>query len=113
MLGGWRDQVDGQETGDWDLTLNQKIEEGLKSFAEKHYDIRHIDWEYQWSGIMASSKTGLPFIGPTENPQIFTCAGFTGHGFSWAHGSAKLLADIMAGNSTPEVVQYFDPCLRG
>ena len=44
-----------------------------------------------------------------RHQRIFTCAGYTGHGFSWAHGSAKLLADIIVGDPIPPVAQHFRP----
>jgi gamma-glutamylputrescine oxidase len=112
IIGGWRNNTPGGELGTYDVMPNPLVENGLKDFVAQHYDIKEkIDWEFSWSGIMAASKTGFPFIGPTTSPRIYTCAGFTGHGFSWAHGSAKLLADIMAGNSIPEVAKYFNPKL--
>ncbi|MFK7872627.1 MAG: NAD(P)/FAD-dependent oxidoreductase [Oligoflexales bacterium] len=112
MLGGWRDQVKGQEIGCFELECNPEIEQGLQDFCEKHYEINKVQWDYSWSGMMGSSKTGLPFIGPTNHPQVFTCAGFTGHGFSWAHGSARLLAQLMAGRPIAHCARYFDPCQR-
>jgi glycine/D-amino acid oxidase-like deaminating enzyme len=81
------------------------VEEGLKELVKRHY---HLDeepvWDYSWAGIMAASKTGFPFIGPTSSPRIYTVAGYTGHGFSWAHGSARLLADIINGEPIPAIV---------
>ena len=96
--------------GSFDLNTNPLVEDGLKNFAKHHYKIDEtIEWEYSWAGIMASSKTGFPFVGPTSSPLIFTVAGFTGHGFSWAHGSAKLLVDIILGNKIPDVMKLFNP----
>ena len=110
MIGGWRNNTPGGEVGTYDIDPNENVVQGLKDFVHQHYAINEaIEWEYSWAGIMAASKTGFPFIGPTTSPRIFTCAGFTGHGFSWAHGSAKLLADIMAGNPIPAVSKYFNP----
>ena len=110
IIGGWRNNVPNGEIGTYDIIPNPAVDIGLKEFVEKHYDIKEkIEWEFSWAGIMAASKTGFPFIGPTTSPRIYTVAGFTGHGFSWAHGSAKLLADIMAGNPIPDVAKYFNP----
>jgi gamma-glutamylputrescine oxidase len=110
IIGGWRNNTPGGEIGTYDIIPNPMVELGLREFVAKHYDIKEpIDWEFSWSGIMATSKTGFPFIGPTTSPRIYTCSGYTGHGFSWAHGSAKLLADIMAGNPIPDVAKYFNP----
>lgn len=110
ILGGWRNNTPAGEIGTYDVMPNPMVENGLQEFAQHHYDIQEkIEWEFSWAGIMAASKTGFPFIGPTTSPRIFTCAGYTGHGFSWAHGSAKLLADIIVGNDIPNVAKYFNP----
>lgn len=110
MLGGWRDQTAGKEVGTYDLTPNPEIEKGLDDFAQRHYNIEEsIEWQYSWSGIMASSKTSLPFIGPTDHPLVFVCAGFTGHGLSWSHGSAKLCIDMLTGESVPAIAKLFKP----
>ncbi|MGE0173525.1 MAG: NAD(P)/FAD-dependent oxidoreductase [Oligoflexales bacterium] len=110
MLGGWRNHSPSKELGTYDTTPNSHIEQGLALFAQDHYDIAEdVEWEYSWGGIMAASRTGFPFIGPTSSPLIYTVAGFTGHGFSWAHGSASLLADVMAGDPIPGVAKYFNP----
>jgi glycine/D-amino acid oxidase-like deaminating enzyme len=110
VLGGWRNHSATGEVGTYSLEVNQHIEQGLKNFAKTHYDIAdEIEWEYSWSGIMAASRTGLPFIGNTTDQRIYACAGFTGHGFSWGHGSAELLADIISGGDVPTVARYFNP----
>jgi glycine/D-amino acid oxidase-like deaminating enzyme len=112
IIGGWRNNTPGGEIGTYDVMPNPMVEDGLKDFVRQHYDIKeNIEWEFSWAGIMAASRTGFPFIGPTSSPRIYTCAGFTGHGFSWAHGSAKLLSDIMAGDPIPDVARYFNPKL--
>lgn len=110
MIGGWRNHTPHGEIGTYDLRPNVLVEQGLKEFVREHYEITETyTWPYSWAGIMAASQTAFPFIGPTRDQRIFTCAGYTGHGFSWAHGSAKLLADIMSGAPVPAVARYFDP----
>lgn len=110
ILGGWRQNSETREMGTYSLDTNPLIEQGLQQFAKDHYNIEEpIEWEYSWSGIMAASRSGLPYIGNTTSPRIYSCAGFTGHGFSWAHGSAQLLAQIIAGEELPSVAKYFNP----
>jgi gamma-glutamylputrescine oxidase len=110
IIGGWRQNSQTREMGTYSVNTNPLIEQGLKDFVQEFYQIdEKIEWEYSWSGIMAASKTGLPFIGNTTSPRIYACSGYTGHGFSWAHGSAKLLADIVAGAELPSVAKYFNP----
>ncbi len=105
MIGGWRQHTPQGEKGTYDLQPNPMVERGLEEFVSRHYALQEkIEWEYSWAGIMAASKTGFPFIGPTDSPRIFTVAGYTGHGFSWAHGSAKILADIINGDPIPSIV---------
>ncbi len=105
MIGGWRNNTPHGEVGTYDISVNPSVEEGLREFVTRHYSFQEpIEWEYSWSGIMAASRTGFPFIGPTSSPRIYTVAGYTGHGFSWAHGSAKILADIMNGDPIPAIV---------
>ncbi|MBM4251904.1 MAG: FAD-binding oxidoreductase [Deltaproteobacteria bacterium] len=106
MIGGWRNHTPHGEIGTYDISVNPMVDQGLRDFVARHYTIEEeIEWDFSWSGIMAASKTGFPFIGPTDSQSIFTCAGYTGHGFSWAHGSAKLLAAIMVGKPVPELVR--------
>ncbi len=110
MIGGWRNHSESGETGTYSTQPNRVITQGLKDFVDEHYDISEkVEWEYSWAGIMGASATSLPFIGPTNSDRIFSCGGYTGHGFSWAHGSAELLAKIMAGESLPSVAKYFNP----
>jgi glycine/D-amino acid oxidase-like deaminating enzyme len=110
LLGGWRNATAGGEKGSYELSSNPEIDIGLKQFATDHYGLTEsLTWEHSWTGIMGASRTGFPFIGPTDQLRVFTCSGYTGHGFSWAHGSAKLLADIMAGNTLAPVARFFNP----
>lgn len=110
LIGGWRNHSATREVGTYALSVNPHIEAGLKAFVDRHYRLEEpVRWAYSWSGIMAASKTGLPFIGNTRSPRIYACCGWTGHGFSWAHGSAKLLASVMSGGEVSEVAGYFDP----
>ncbi|MGK5081972.1 FAD-binding oxidoreductase [Bdellovibrionota bacterium FG-1] len=110
VLGGWRNHSETGEVGTYSLETNPHIEQGLKNFAQEFYDIHEeIQWEYSWSGIMAASRTGLPFIGNTTSQRIYSCAGYTGHGFSWGHGSAELLADIISGGEVSPVARFFNP----
>ncbi len=110
MIGGWRNHTPSGEVGTYDVMPNRMVEDGLKDFVQRHYDIaENVTWEYSWAGIMAASQTAFPFIGATTSMRIYACAGYTGHGFSWAHGSARLLAEIMAGEPYDPVAKYFDP----
>ena len=108
LIGGWRNMVPGNETGNYNLDINPAITEGLTNWVANHVVLNEIpEWEYEWSGIMGSSHNGLPIVGQIDG--IYTCAGFTGYGFGWCFGSAKLLADIICGNPLMDGWQYFSP----
>ena len=108
LIGGWRNNVPGGEIGCTDLTINKDTEKGLMEFAKEHvaYD---LEWNFSWAGIMGSSNGGLPHVGPTDSDLIYSCAGFSGYGFGWAHGAAKLCADIMAGDDLIEGWELLRP----
>lgn len=95
--------------GSYELNLNPLVENGLKEFVKNNFKFENLEWEYSWAGIMGSSQTGFPFIGPTNNPMVFTLAGCTGYGFGWFHGAAKMLAGMIVGNAPLEGYQYFNP----
>ena len=98
MLGGWRENTGGEQHT-FDLTPNPTVEAGLQDFAAQYLDFcRDVAWQFSWSGIMGAATSGLPYVGPTPSSRIFVCAGFTGHGFGWAHGCAEVLQKIMTGD---------------
>ena len=107
MFGGWRENTAGEKYT-YDLTPNPKVEAGLKDFAARYLDFTDdLQWEYSHSGIMGSSASGLPYVSTTPSTCIYVCAGFTGHGFSLAHGCAELLCKIIMGErDLPAVSKY-------
>lgn len=112
LIGGWRNNVPGMETNTYDCTPNVIVEDGLKGWVERHLDLKGEipEWEFSWAGIMGSSSNkGLPLIGQTNSELIWVCGGFTGYGFSWAHGSAKLLALMMIGEEPHVGYRLCDP----
>lgn len=53
-----------------------------------------------WSSTFALQPNGMPLVGGTTHGNIFINTGHGAHGWSAAVGSAKLLADAMAGRET-------------
>lgn len=112
MFGGWRENTDGEQHT-FDLTPNPIVEAGLKDFAAQYLDFCHdVSWQFSWSGIMGASTSGLPYVGPTPSSRIYVCAGFTGHGFGWAHGCAELLQKIMTGDTNLPPITSCLNCYR-
>jgi gamma-glutamylputrescine oxidase len=110
LIGGWRNNVPGMESNTFDHTPNALVEDGLKGWVKNHMNLEDVEWEYSWGGIMGSSSNkGLPIIGQADSPLIWTCAGFTGYGFGWAHGAAKMLSLMMIGEDAPDGYELFNP----
>src|SRR5450830_1236740 len=53
-----------------------------------------------WSSTFALQPNGMPLTGATTHGNIFVNTGHGAHGWAAAVGSAKLLADAMAGRET-------------
>ncbi|HTJ92152.1 MAG TPA: FAD-dependent oxidoreductase [Pararobbsia sp.] len=55
-----------------------------------------------WDGITLLSPDGLPVTGATAHPRLFINAGHGPAGWGLACGTAKIIADLVSGN-TPEI----------
>lgn len=111
LIGGWRNNSKSNSHTYYLGTVTD-ITKGLTKFvAEKMKHLPHQPtWEYCWSGIMGASHNGMPVVGPMpSSPRIFSCAGFTGYGFSFAFGCGRLVSDIILGEEIPEVAYLFRP----
>jgi D-amino-acid dehydrogenase len=62
-----------------------------------------------WSGLRPVTPTSLPVIGRTRVGNLFVNAGQGALGFTLAAGSARLLADLVAGRPTPVDAAGFAP----
>jgi glycine/D-amino acid oxidase-like deaminating enzyme len=91
LIGGWRDTsmetektLDDQPTPEIQEHLDGKLEE-MSPGAEV---------TNRWAGIMGFTETGLPLVGPVDGMKnVYTCAGFNGHGMGFAFMSAKQLVE--------------------
>jgi gamma-glutamylputrescine oxidase len=91
LIGGWRDtSPDTEKTYDSEPTA--EIQEHLERAARElgvAADVTH-----RWAGTMGFTESGLPMAGPVRGlPNVFICAGFTGHGMGFAFMSAKQVAE--------------------
>ncbi|HEY0838461.1 MAG TPA: D-amino acid dehydrogenase [Azospirillum sp.] len=55
-----------------------------------------------WSGLRPATPTGAPLLGPTPVPGLWLNTGHGALGFTLAMGSARIVADLMAGRP-PEI----------
>jgi len=111
LIGGWRNNSSA-DSHTYELGTVEDINKGLMEFVKSYIlcDANEkVEWEYCWSGIMGASHNGMPIVGQTSSPRVFSCAGFTGYGFSFAFGCGKLISDIISGNEIPDVAYKFRP----
>jgi gamma-glutamylputrescine oxidase len=91
LLGGWRNTspetektYDDQPTDEIQTHLDRALED-LRVSAE----VTH-----RWAGTMGFTESGLPIAGPVEGmPNVYICAGFSGHGMAFAFMTAKTIAE--------------------
>ena len=93
LLGGWRDtSLETEDTSDDQPTeeIQAQLDSGLSDL--------HVSAEvtHRWAGTMGFTESGLPFAGPVEGmPNVYVCAGFTGHGMGFAFMTAKSVAEAI------------------
>ena len=91
LVGGWRDtSLETEKTDDDEPTeeIQGRIESAIRDLGVKS-DVTH-----RWAGTMGFTESGLPLAGPLEGmPNVYICAGFTGHGMGFAFITAKQVAE--------------------
>ena len=93
LIGGWRDTSLDSEVG-YDDQPTDQIQEHLEhklSELDPGAEVTN-----RWAGIMGFTQTGLPLVGPVDGMRnVYTCAGFNGHGMGFAFMSAKQLVESL------------------
>ncbi|EGN96963.1 hypothetical protein SERLA73DRAFT_185222 [Serpula lacrymans var. lacrymans S7.3] len=123
ILGGGREVVTEPPFElyvDDDSTNNHDAGRVLRDFLPAVFDGRFEagrEPEMEWTGIMAFTKSGDPFVGPVLDPSgrdsgaykgQYIAAGYTGHGMPRAFGCAEVVAEMIIAElsrkqwSTPE-----------
>jgi glycine/D-amino acid oxidase-like deaminating enzyme len=91
LVGGWRDtSLESEKTDDPEPTdeIQAHLERAARDLGAKR-EITH-----RWAGTMGFTESGLPFAGPLEGmPNVYMCAGFTGHGMGFAFITAQAVAE--------------------
>jgi D-amino-acid dehydrogenase len=54
-----------------------------------------------WAGLRPATPSGAPIIGATRYPNLWLDVGHGGLGFTFACGSARVLADLLGGRPAP------------
>ncbi len=93
LLGGWRDTspetektIDDQPTDE----IQEHLDRALRDLGVKG-EVTH-----RWAGTMGFTESGLPVAGALDAmPNVYICAGFTGHGMGFAFMTAKQVAEAI------------------
>ena len=87
LIGGWRDtSLETEMTLDAEPTpeIQEHIDRAVRELGVTS-EVTH-----RWAGTMGFTESGLPMAGALEGmPNVYICAGFTGHGMGFAFMSAK------------------------
>ena len=92
LIGGWRDTSLATEITHEDEPTPQ---------IQGHLDAQlarmgGADVTHRWAGIMGFTEDGLPLAGQVDGmPNVYLCAGFTGHGMGFAFMTAKRVAESL------------------
>ena len=93
LVGGWRDEsLETEKTSDDEPTreIQAKLDGALRNLRVT------AEVTHRWAGTMGFTKSGLPLAGPlAEMPNVYLCAGFTGHGMGFAFMTAKAVAEAI------------------
>jgi gamma-glutamylputrescine oxidase len=93
LIGGWRDtSLETEKTFDDNPTpeIQEHLDRKLAEMDEK------VEVTNRWAGIMGFTESGLPLVGPVDGMRnVYTCAGFNGHGMGFAFMSAKQLVESL------------------
>jgi gamma-glutamylputrescine oxidase len=93
LLGGWRDTtLESEKTYEDEPTpeIQARLDGGL---ADLHVSAAVT---HRWAGTMGFTESGLPMAGPVDGmPNLYICAGFTGHGMGFAFMTAKRVAEAI------------------
>ncbi len=91
LVGGWRDtSLETEKTDDGEPTeeIQERLEDAVRKLGAK------AEVTHRWAGTMGFTESGLPLAGPLEAmPNVYICAGFTGHGMGFAFMTAKQVAE--------------------
>jgi glycine/D-amino acid oxidase-like deaminating enzyme len=87
LIGGWRDTSMNTELT-YDAEATTEIQDRLDGAAAELGATGQVT--HRWAGIMGFTESGLPMAGPVDGmPNVYICAGFTGHGMGFAFMTAK------------------------
>ena len=85
-----------------DLLIPQKAKSLEESFAKLFPEIE-FKTDFKWAGTFASTKDGLPFIGPIrQRPHTYFALGFGGNGITFSVIAAVIIRDMLTGKKNKD-----------
>ncbi|QIW94665.1 hypothetical protein AMS68_000183 [Peltaster fructicola] len=95
MFGGGRHLAPSLGISD-DSSIDEGVAKYLRTTLPKRFDLQdathgELNATHQWTGIMAWSRDGLPWVGTVPNTKnLYISAGYTGHGMpnAWLCGES-------------------------
>ncbi|WP_420225796.1 D-amino acid dehydrogenase [Pigmentiphaga litoralis] len=88
------------EIGSRDATLRNKALRTLSrvgmDWLPGRLDMSRTAW---WSGVRPMTPDGPPVLGPTGMPRLFINSGHGSHGWTFAAGAGRVVADLVAGKA--------------
>ena len=100
-MNGWLRAAGLTEFGTQNTSIDQKKIDILKGLMERYYpDVTEIGVAQSWAGLRPATPWSTPVISATPYKNLYINAGHGMFGWTQAHGSAKLMTDIIRGRKT-------------
>ena len=98
LLGGARQLFLDEESGFSEAVTGQ-VQNTLEEYLKDHFpEAAGVAIEKRWSGIMAFTEDGLPYLGELpKQPGVYCAVGCNGHGLGWAMTLGRLAAGVTQG----------------
>jgi glycine/D-amino acid oxidase-like deaminating enzyme len=73
------------------------------TFVRLYPGLEDVALEWQWEGLFATTRDGLPYIGPHRRyPRQLFALGYGGNGMTFGFLAARLLLEWYLGNRSPD-----------
>lgn len=103
LLGGARQLFLDEESG-YGEAVTARVQNTLEDYLKDHFpEAAGVAIERRWSGIMAFTEDGLPYLGELpKQPGVYCAVGCNGHGLGWSMTLGRLAASITQGGQAAE-----------
>lgn len=101
--------IGGEDSGlisltDLDVVAKRKYRSLLNNLQSMFSQISNLEVEYQFSGIFAETKDGLPYIGEHKDwPNCYFSLGYGSNGVLYGILGGQLIRDLYLGQPSPDL----------